>query len=462
MEYQLNKLSNNQAEFVFDVNKEEWQSCIEGAYKKTKNQYQIQGFRKGHVPMNVLVKRYGIQLFFEDAIDVAIERYWQEAFDKENLELVDSPALEVKEVSEDGLKFAVKVTVRPEFKLGEYKGLSIDKEPVKVSAKDVTAAIDRELDNHSRMVDVDDRAAKKGDVVNIDYSGSVDGVKFDGGTAEKQDLELGSGSFIPGFEEQVEGMNIGEERDITVTFPKDYHEHLAGKEAVFHIVLHAIKVKEIPALDDEFVKDVSEKSATVEEYKKEVKARLTEQAEQRAKNIETNRLLAKIVENTSIDIPEVMIENEMDTIVEEESNHMKQQGFTLEMYLEYLKMSKEDFRAQYKEEATNSVKSRLVLEAIVKEEHIEASEEDVDNELAKYSETSGKSVEDLRKDFQGMMGYIKNNIVNQKLVDFLRDNNKFVAKKAAPKTDAENKEVAEGEAKPAKKAPAKKTAKKAE
>lgn len=462
MEYQLNKLSNNQAEFVFDVNKEEWQSCIEGAYKKTKNQYQIQGFRKGHVPMNVLVKRYGIQLFFEDAIDVAIERYWQEAFDKENLELVDSPALEVKEVSEDGLKFAVKVTVRPEFKLGEYKGLSIDKEPVKVSAKEVTEAINRELDNHSRMVDVDDRAAKKGDVVNIDYSGSVDGVKFDGGTAEKQDLELGSGSFIPGFEEQVEGMNIGEERDINVTFPKDYHEHLAGKDAVFHIVLHAIKVKEVPALDDEFVKDVSEKSATVEEYKKEVKARLTEQAEQRAKNIETNRLLAKIVENTSIDIPEVMIENEMDTIVEEESNHMKQQGFTLEMYLEYLKMSKEDFRAQYKEEAANSVKSRLVLEAIVKEEHIEATEEDVDNELAKYSETSGKSVEDIRKDFQGMMGYIKNNIVNQKLVDFLRSNNKFVAKKAAPKADAENKEVAEGEAKPAKKAPAKKAAKKAE
>ncbi len=453
MEYKFNRLSNSQAELCFDVNKEEWTACIETAYKKTKNQYQIQGFRKGHVPMNVIVKRYGVQVFFEDAIDVAIEKYWQDAFEKENLELVDSPALEVKEVSEDGLKFAVKVTVSPEFKLGEYKNVSVEKETVKVSAKDVNDAIDRELDRHSRMVDVDNRASKKGDVVNIDYSGSVDGVKFEGGTAEKQDLELGSGSFIPGFEEQVEGMNIGDEKDISVTFPKDYHEHLAGKDAVFHIVLHGIKVKEVPALDDEFVKDVSEKSSTVEEYKKEVKARLTEQAEQRAKNIETNRLLSKIVENTEIDLPEVMIESEMDAIVEEESNHMKQQGFTLDMYLEYVKMSKEDFRAQYKDEAKNTVKSRLVLEAIAKAEKLEATEEDVDKELSKYAETSGKTVEELRKDFAGMIGYIKNNILNQKIVEFLRENNKFVAKKAE----------SNDEEKPAeKKATAKKSTKKAE
>ncbi len=463
MEYSVQRQSNSKIEFCFDVNKEEWLACINEAYAKNKNKYQIEGFRRGKVPFNVLVKRYGIEIFYEDAIDVAIQKYWSEAIEKENFELVDNPALDIKEVSEDGLKFVVEITVTPEFTLGAYTGFSVEKEEINVTDEQVEMAINSELNKHTRYIDVDDRNAELGDVVTIDYSGSVNGVKFDGGTAEKQPLELGSGQFIPGFEEQVVGMAIGEEKDINVTFPQEYHAELAGKDAVFAIKLHEIKKKEVPALDDEFVKDISDKD-TVEEYKQDVKEKLTKNATQRALNVENDRLIRAIVEKTEIDIPEVMIENELDKIVEEEAFQMQQRGYELKTLLENAGMKMEDYRARFKEEAQNSVKTRLVVNAIVKKEDITATDADIDAEYQELADAYGMTVDKLKEMYgKAAEGFIKSDAINKKLFAFLRDNNKFEAKKAEKKPatkKAPAKKAEDGEEKqaPAKKAPAKKPA----
>ncbi len=465
MEYSVQRQSNSKIEFCFDVNKEEWDACVKEAYAKNKGKYQIEGFRRGKVPFNVLVKRFGVEVFYEDAIDVAIQKYWSEAISKEDFELVDQPALDIKEVSEDGLKFVVEIIVTPDFTLGQYKGFTVEKEVINVTDEQVDMAINSELNKHTRYIDVDDRAAENGDVVTIDYSGSVDGVKFDGGTAEKQPLELGSGQFIPGFEEQVVGMKIGEEKDINVTFPKEYHENLAGKDAVFAIKLHEIKKKEVPALDDEFVKDISDKD-TVAEYKADIKDKLQKNAEQRALNVENDRLLRAIVEKTEIDIPEVMIENELDKIVEEEAFQMQQRGYELKKLLESANMKMEDYRARFKDEAQNSVKTRLIVNAIVKAENIVATDEDMEKEYEELANAYGMTVEKIKEAYgKAAESFIKTDAINKKLFAFLRDNNTFEVKKEekVAKKPAAKKEATDGDAKPsAKKPAAKKTTKKTE
>lgn len=460
MEYSVQRLSASSFEFRFDVNKEEWDGFIKDAYVKTKGQYQIQGFRKGHVPMNILERMYGKAVFYEDAADLAVQKYWQEAVAKEeNLELIDNPLLDIREMSEDGLKFVVTATVKPEFELGKYTGLTVEKSEWKVDDKDVDYEIESILKKHSRKIEVDDRAAKMGDNVNIDFSGSVNGEKFEGGTAKKFDLKLGGGRFIPGFEEQVEGMKIGEERDITVTFPEDYGEKkLAGKEAVFHIKLHTISFEEIPELDDEFVKDVSEKD-TVAEYKAEIKADLEAKAKARAESAENDALITEIVNGTNIDIPDVMIREETDKMIEDLKYRIEQQtGVRFADYLKYVGTTEQALREERKEAAKVQAKARLIMDAIIKKEGFEASEEDVEKKFGQIAEEVGKSVEEYKKIVgEAVIPYIENEVKSDKMIAFLRENNKFAAKKKTEKSAKAEKAEGEGEAaKPAKKPVAKK------
>lgn len=461
MEYSVQRLSASSMEFRFDVNKEEWDGFIKDAYAKTKNQYQIQGFRKGHVPMSVLERMYGKVVFFEDAADIAVQKYWQEAVAKEeNLELIDNPLLDIREMSEDGLKFVITATVKPEFELGKYTGLTVEKQDFKVTDKDVDAAVDKELSRHSRKIEVDDRAAKNGDTVNIDFSGSVDGVKFDGGTAEKFDLKLGSGSFIPGFEEQVVGMKVGDEKDITVTFPADYSaENLAGKEAVFAIKMHGISYEEVPALDDEFVKDVSDKD-TVAEYKAQIKADLEKTAKARAEAAENDALITEIINGTNIDIPDVMIREETDKMIEDLKYRIEQQtGVKFADYLKYVDTTEEKLREDRKEAAKVQAKGRLIMDAIIAKEAFEATEEEIDKKFAEIAAEVGKTVEEYKKLVgEQVIPYIENEIKSDKMMAFLRANNKFAAKKKTEKAEkTANTEKAE-KADAAKKTAAKKPA----
>lgn len=464
MEYSVQRLSASSVEFRFDVNKEEWDGFIKDAYAKTKGQYQIQGFRKGHVPMSVLERMYGKAVFFEDAADIAVQKYWQEAVQKEgNLELVDNPLLDIREMSEDGLKFVVTATVKPEFELGKYTGLTVEKSEWKVTDEDVEDAIQKELNRHSRKVEVDDRAAKSGDSVNIDFSGSVDGKKFDGGSAEKFDLKLGSGSFIPGFEEQVAGMKVGEEKDITVTFPKDYAaENLAGKEAVFNVKLHGISYDEVPAFDDEFVKDVSDKD-TVAEYKKEIKTNLEKTAQARAEAAENDALITEIINGTNIDIPDVMIREETDKMIEDLKYRVEQQtGMKFADYLKIVDTTEQALREDRKEAAKVQAKGRLVMDAIIAKEGFEVTEEDIDKKFSEIAAEVGKTVEEYKKLVGDRVNpYIENEIKSEKMMAFLRANNKFAAKKAEKTEKAQKTEKAEKAAdaeKPAKKTAAKKKA----
>jgi trigger factor len=431
----------NKVKVEITVSPEDFSAALQEAYQKSKGKFSIQGFRKGKAPRRVVENYYGEGIFYEDAFEIVFPKSYTDTVDAEGIVPVSRPDIDIKTIGEaEGVVYTAEIFVKPEVKLGEYKGVEAEKVEISVEDKQVDDAIAKEAERSIRWVDVD-REAKDKDKVIIDYSGSVDGEKFDGGTAENQPLELGSNTFIPGFEEQVVGMKKGEERDITVKFPDEYQaEHLAGKDAVFHIKLNEIKEKELPEINDDFAQDVSEFD-TLEEYKASVKEKLVKQAEDQANKQTQSNVIEKVVENATIDLPECMIDNQIDNQIQQIEYSMMYQGIRLADYLKMTGMTMEQLRNDYRETAEKSVRTQLVLEAIKNAEGIEATDEQAEEELKKRAETYKKDLEEYRKDVRDEeMEYIRDNIAYDNTVNFLVENAKLKAPKKKTKKDKAEKE----------------------
>ncbi len=440
MEYSVQKLEKSKVEISISIEKEEWNGYIQEAYNKNKHRYTVEGFRKGKVPFSLIVKRYGIEFFFEDAADIAMSKTYGEVLEKDKLDVVSRPEVDINNIDEDGLKFTIGVALYPEFEVAQYTGLKLKKVVNKVKKADIDAEINRELEGNARFVDVTDRAVQNGDMLTLDYSGAVDGVKFEGGTAEKQPLTIGSNQFIPGFEEQLIGKEIGKECDITVTFPTEYHSaDLAGKEAVFTCLIHEIKVKELPALDDEFAKDLGFDKLTA--YKADVKARLQAKADEQAITEENEALLSTVVDATVIDIPDCMIEEELDRFIANMKANMAQYGLKFEDYLKYAQTTEEAIRAERREASIKELKIGMVIEAIVKKENLVPTKEDFDEAIQKQAEAQNITTEEFAKTAdERTYNYLMTRLMDEKLIAYLRENNTFEeskAKKAVKAEDAE-------------------------
>lgn len=425
MKYSFEKGEKSTVKVSITLTAKEWAEMQNRAYEKTKGKYQIPGFRKGHVPKSVIEQSYGKGAFYEEGINLAFSKYYYDVLEKEpSIEPIDRPEVEIDKLDEKGLTFTAIVPVKPEVKLGDYKGIKIDKVEYNVKDDDVTSEVNRLLEQHATEENVEGRPAKNGDITVIDYSGSIDGVKFDGGTAEKQNLTLGSGMFIPGFEEQVEGMNIGETKDIKVKFPDDYGaESLKGKEAVFTVTLHEIKEKKLPELTDEFIKDKTG-SETVEAYKASVKEKLEKANAQRAEREIEDNIIKAITEKSEVEIPDSLVEREIDNMVQQASYRLMYQGLKFEDYLKYTNQTMDAYREGLKESAKDHVKTQLVIDKILTDEKIEATKEDIDAKIAEQAKSVGKDAEEYAKTVSDKQrSYIENGVVIDKLFKFLKDNN---------------------------------------
>lgn len=425
MKYTFAKAEKSTVKINIDLSEKEWNEAIDAAYEKTKGRFSLPGFRKGKVPKHLLESTYGKGIFYEEAINQAFPKYYSEILEKETSILaVAAPEIDVKKIDDKHLSIEAIVAVKPEVTLGEYKGIKFNKVEYNVKDEDVENEIKRLQESRSRLVDVTDRAVENGDTVVIDYSGSVDGVKFEGGTAEKQTLVIGSGSFIPGFEDQIIGMKIGEDKDLKVKFPEEYHaENLKGKDAVFAVKLHEIKKKELPEVNDEFIKDAAG-AESVDAYKKEVRERLENQNADRAEREIEDAIVQKITDNASVEIPDAMIEAQIDRMVQEMDYRLSYQGLKLADYLKYIGQTMEDYRKNYREQAEKLVKSQLVIEKIIDTEKLEATDAEVDEKIEEMAKAQGKKAPELKKTAGvRQLEYIKNEIVIKKLFDTLKKDN---------------------------------------
>ncbi len=425
MKYTYSKAEKSTVKVTIELTKEEWKEANDKAYEKTKGRYSMPGFRKGKVPKKVLEGAYGTGLFYEEAINYSFPKYFGEVLDKEpSIEAIAQPELDIQDISDEGITMIAIVPVKPEVKIGAYKGLTFKENKYRVKVDDVKEELTRLQERNSRLVEVEDRAVENGDTVTIDYSGSVDGVKFEGGTAEAQTLVIGSKTFIPGFEEQLVGMKKGEEKDISVKFPEEYHaENLKGKDAIFAIKLHKIEKKELPEINDEFIKDAVG-AESVDAYKDEVRERLKKQNKDRTQRELEDAIIKKVTETTEVEIPEAMIEGQIDRMVQEMEYRLSYQGLKLEDYLKYFDKSMEDYRAEFKEQATEIVKSQLVIEKIIEDEKIEATEEDVEERVKEMAKSQNKPAPDVKKNINArQLDYIKNEIIIKKLFELLKKEN---------------------------------------
>jgi trigger factor len=422
-------LENKKVKLEIHVDPETFEKGMEKSYLKNRKGISVPGFRKGRVPRKIIERYYGEAVFYEDAINDIFPEVYEAAIKETEIEPVDRPELDIIQIgSGQDLILTAEVDVKPEVKLGQYKGIEVEKAEYTVSDDEVEHQLEHILEDNARWVEVEDRAVENGDLVSLDYAGSVDGEAFPGGTAENYSLEIGSGHFIPGFEEQLVGMSIGEEKDITVTFPEEYHaEDLKGKEAVFHVKIHEIKEKELPELDDEFAKDISE-FETLDEYKADLKQKLQKSADDNARTAMENQLIQKICDNAEVDIPQVMVENEVDNLVREMEFNLQYSGLNLERYLEMTNTSIEDFRAQFNDRAYNRVKTQLVLESVTKAENISVTEDDLEEEYARMAEQYGRDIEEIKKNFSTNVQYIEDTILAKKTVDMLMAEAVFVEK----------------------------------
>ena len=387
MSVQVEKLEKNMAKLTIEVSADELEKAIEKVYQKQKKSISIPGFRKGKVPRAMVEKMYGKEVFYEDAANELIPAAYEKAYDECGESIVSTPKVDVVQI-EAGKPFifTAEVALKPEVTLGAYKGIEVDKVEVTVSDEEVNAEIDRERERNARSISVSDRAVQDKDQTVIDFEGFVDGVAFQGGKGENYPLTIGSGAFIPGFEEQLIGKNIGEECDVNVTFPEEYHaEDLAGKVAVFKVTVKEIKEKQLPELDDEFAAEVSEFD-TLAEYKEDVKKNLTEKREKDVKNAKEDAVVDAIIENATMDIPEAMIETQQRQMIQEFAQNIQMQGLSIEQYFQFTGLTPEAMMEQVKPQAEKRIKSRLVLEAVAKAENITVSEEDFDKEVAKMAE----------------------------------------------------------------------------
>lgn len=454
-----NKIEENVWELEVSVDGETFMNAVNKAYLQQRKKINVPGFRKGKAPRAFIEKMYGEAVFYEDALEIVYPDAVTAAIEEAKLDVIDTPFdLEVPEMGKDGVVIKLKVTVKPEVKLGKYKGIKAVKKPAKVSAEDVKAHINNMLEQNSRIVTVETkRKVKKNDIAVIDFEGFVDGVAFDGGKAENYELTIGSNQFIPGFEDQIIGHKAGEEFDVNVKFPEDYHAELAGKDATFKIKLHEIKVKEVPALDDEFVKDVSEYD-TVDELKKNVKEELEHKKMHEVEAEANNEVLDKLADLVTAVIPECMIEKKMDEDVQDFAYRLQMQGLDLKTYLKYIGSDEKTFREQYKDQAEKQVKLDLALEEIIKKEKLEVSDADLEEEYAQYAKAYNMDVEQIKKAIPAEN--IKPELLQRKAVDFVIENASFTEKKPAAKKAAEPKEEKAAEEKPAKKTTKKAAAKK--
>lgn len=399
MSLQVERLEHNMAKLTIEVPAEEVEKALQAAYLKERGKISLPGFRKGRVPRQMIEKMYGPEVFYDEAANRMISEAYAKAYDECELELVSQPKIEITQL-EKGKEFifTAEVAVKPEVKLGEYKGLKVDKVSTRVTQKEVDEEIDKERERNARTIDVTDRAVQDKDQITLDFEGFVDGVAFEGGKASDYPLTIGSGAFIPGFEDQLIGANIDEEKEINVTFPEEYQaKELAGKAAVFKCTVHSIKAKELPELDDEFVSDVSGKSETVDAYKAEVKAKIKERKENEGKQKREDQSVEQAVANAEMDIPEAMISFQSRQMVDDFARRIMQQGMTMEQYFQFTGLSEEKMMEEFKPEAEKRIRTRLTLEAIVAAENIEVSEERLDEELQKMADSYKMEVDKLKE-----------------------------------------------------------------
>ena len=442
---------------TIEITKAEFEAAKDKAFKKTGKNITVPGFRKGKAPRKMIEKLYGEGVFFEEAFNIIYPDAMEMAVEKSGIKPVGRADVDLGDPAEEGgLTIIAKVPVEPEVELGEYKGIEVEKETVKVLQADVKAELNRMAQRNARTETVD-RKAKKGDIAVIDFEGFDNGEAFEGGKGENYELELGSGSFVPGFEDQVIGMKAGEEKDLDITFPEDYHKDLAGKKVVFHVKAKEIKCKELPKLDDDFAKDVSEYD-TLKELKDSIKREITEQREQSAKYAVENELMEKVAANIECDIPDALIDEQCARFLEEFKQRLQSQGIPYDQYCKMTNMDEAKFLEEGKEPATRQVRMDLAVNAIIKEEKLEATDEEVEKQYNDLAEKYSMDVGELKKYLDAMS--VRTQIIRDKAISVVVDSAK-IEKKKAPKKEAEG-EAAEGEEKPAKKTAAKKTAKKEE
>ena len=401
MSLQVEKLEHNMAKLTVEVAAEDVEKALQAAYLKQRKQINIPGFRKGKVPRQMIEKMYGPEVFYDEAANNMIPDAYAKAYDESELDIASQPKIEVVQMEKGKpFIFTAEVATKPEVTLGDYKGLKVDKVSTRVTQKEVDEEIEKERERNARTIEVTDRAVQDKDEVTLDFEGFVDGVAFEGGKGEDYPLTIGSGSFIPGFEEQLIGAEIDKEVEVNVTFPKEYHsEELAGKDATFKCTVHTIKAKELPELDDEFASEVSE-CETMDAYRAEVKKNIKERKERTGKEKKENQAVDQAIENAQMDIPEAMIEFQVRQMADDFARRIQQQGLTVEQYFQFTGMTAEKMMEEMRPQAEKSIKTRLVLEAIVKAENIEVSDERVEEELTKMAEAYQMEVEKL-KEFMG-------------------------------------------------------------
>ena len=463
------QIGANQYSITFDASKETFDAALTKAFKKASKNISIPGFRKGKAPRSIVEKMYGKEVFYEDAINELLPEAYEDAIKDFDKTIVSRPEFDIETIDENGVVLVAKFFVKPEVEIEGYKGIEVTRKVAEVTDADVDADLNRVRERNARLIEVTDRASAMGDVVNFDYEGSVDGVPFDGGKAEGHDLKLGSGQFIPGFEDQLVDRNIGDEFDVNVTFPEEYHsEELAGKAAVFKVKLNALKVTELPELNDEFAKDASEFD-TLAEYKADIKAKIQERNEKEAENHVEEQIIDALGEKLKADIPEAMIETEAENLLRDYDNNLRMQGMNLSDFVKYTGMSLDTMREQFKPRAERQVKTRLALEKIAEIEKIEVSEKEVEDEFDRIAKMYNIDVEEVKKSIENEN--LKKDLAVQKAVDLLKAEAVIVkAKKETKKAEGEEKPAAkkttakkttakkaEGEEAPAKKTTAKKT-----
>ncbi|WP_410514257.1 trigger factor [Paenibacillus sp. BR2-3] len=423
------KIEKNLGVLEVEVEVERVTAALDKAFNKVVKKANVPGFRKGKVPRAIFESRFGVESLYQDAIDILLPEAYGKAVEETDIFPVDRPEVDVEQFAKgQPFIFKAKITVKPEVTLGEYKGLEVPVQKAEVTEEELTAELTRLQERHAELVVIEDEVAANGDIAVIDFDGSVDGEQFEGGQAERHSLELGSNSFIPGFEEQVVGMGTGDLKDVEVTFPETYHaENLAGKAAVFKVKLHEIKRKQLPALDDEFAKDVSEFD-TLDEYKADLKQQLESRKQDELKGVRENAVVDKAAANAEVEIPEAMIDSEVQNMVRDFDSRLRQQGMNMDMFLSFSGQTREDLQNQMKGDAEKRVRNNLVLEVIAKQENIEVSDEEITQELATMAEAYKRTPDEIRSILaaNGSLNSLNEEISLRKTIDFLVENSKEV------------------------------------
>jgi len=423
----LKSKENNKVTIEMKISSEDFKSAIQKAYLKERKKFNIPGFRKGKAPRKVIESQFGVGVFYEEAINLLIPEEYSKAVEELKLDVIDRPEIDIKELDpEKEVVLEAVVAVKPEVELKEYKGVEVEKINVEVTDEDVEKELEKSREMNARLINIEDRAVQDGDTLLIDYKGFVGEEQFEGGTAENQTLVIGSNTFIPGFEEQLIGANLNDEVEVKVTFPEDYHEKsLAGKEAVFKVTVKGIKVKELPELDDEFAKDTSEFD-TIEELKKDIKEKLQESAIKNAELAQRDKVIDAVISNMEVEVPDVMVEEEINGMLREFDYQLSAQGISLEQYVQYTGGNLDVLKDQMRDDALIRVKTGLVIDKVAELENIEVTEEEINKELERIAESQKTTVEEIKKMLKEDYTYVEDSLKSKKTVDFLVDNAKLV------------------------------------